>query len=127
MSTDYLWHDNPCSHCGRADRYLICDSMRRWAAYPHKLLDPAHPEWGCGPESPFGRPVVSLADWRLVVTERAGYIQDQYGGRIDDPLAWLDEARPYKEIAARGGWGPRPPSRDEWLDAEGFLFDVRLG
>lgn len=123
MGTNYFWHDRPCGSCGRFTEVHVCLSRHTWRAYPNTFLNAAHPDWGLSVESPFGTPVMSLADWRHVFTTRPGALFDEYGSQVADPVAWLDEAKP---------WQPNPDGdhylahdiRDGrgWLDVDGFRF-----
>lgn len=131
MGTNYYWRDRPCEHCGRHDEIHVGKSSAGWSlvfrAWPHRLDDPEHPEWGHDPSSPFGLPVVSRADWRTVFTLRSGELWDEYGRKVDYPLAWLDALKPPTgEQRGRedGNRGPmaRPDPEREWRDSEGFRF-----
>jgi hypothetical protein len=66
MGTNYYWHDRPCGHCNRYESIHVCKSGNTWRAYEHRLMNEKYPEWGYEPESPFGFPVLSIADWRTV-------------------------------------------------------------
>jgi hypothetical protein len=86
-------------------------------------MDPVRPDWGHERESPTGQPIASLTDWRNMFTERPGRLFDEYGKQVDDPIAWLDEAVP---------WRPTPEGVEQlredqraglgWVDAQGFRF-----
>lgn len=122
MGTNFYWHDVPCDHCKRHTELHVCKSQRMWRAYPHKLDNDKHPEWGYNPESPVGFPILSLADWRTVFIERPGNLYDEYGEQVADPIAWLDSAQPWKP-------GPGQHYLEEdvhrgvgWLDAQGHRF-----
>lgn len=120
MGTNYFWRDKPCGSCGRYDEYHVCKSRVTWRAYPHQLFNSAHPEWGFDPDSFTGYPILSLADWRRVFTERPGELRDEYGKTVTDPLAWLAEATPRTgalDEDMRDGSG--------WHDDQGFLFYCR--
>ena len=125
MGTNYYWRDQPCEHCGRWDEMHVCKSGSTWHGYRHELFNPQNPEWGYDPQSPLGFPIVSVADWRTVFTERPGELWDEYDRRIEDPLAWLADMRP-PEGEARANklrWhlDGFADGRD-WWDPEGFHF-----
>lgn len=123
MGTNYYWHDKPCEHCGRYEDIHVGKSMMTWRAYFHSLLDDEHPDWGYQYESPVGFPILSLADWRLVFTQRCGELWDEYGRKIDDPVAWLDEATAWKP--GPDGWKYLDEDMSRgvgWLDPDGFRF-----
>lgn len=124
MGTNYYWREKACGSCGRYNEFHVGKSSGTWRAYPHELMDLDHPDWGYQPESPFGFPVLSLEDWRRVFKTHPGELWNEYRELIPDPLAWLEQQKP---------WSPRPPYGtrfiDEdirqgtgWLDAEGFKF-----
>ena len=94
MSTAYYWRDRPCGGCGRYDEIHVSTSGRTFHAYRHALMNAEHPDWGYDPASPVGFPVLSVADWVRVFKERPGELWDEYGERIDDPVAWLAQVKP---------------------------------
>lgn len=124
MGTNYYWRDRPCATCGRFDELHVCKSRNTWHAYRTTLLDDDHPDWGYREESPVGFPVMSLADWRRVFTERPGELRDEYGGTVADPLAWLDEAQPWSPSPHDGRRYLDQDIREGvgWLDQAGFRF-----
>ena len=61
MGTNYYWRYNLCTGCGRDDEAHVCKSGHTWQAYRNELLNAQHPEWGYTVESPFGRPIESVA------------------------------------------------------------------
>ena len=126
MGTNYYFRRPACDHCRRADPEVhVCKSGMTWRAYPNRLLDEKRPEWGFEHQSPFGFPVVSLADWRTVFTTVPGELWNEYGERIDDPVAWLDGMKPPNEdLATRyRGWHFHDlTSGDDWFDPVGFFF-----
>ncbi len=123
MGTNFYWRDRPCGECGRYTEVHVCKSRSTWRAHFHTLLDELHPDWGYLHESPFGFPVLSLADWRQVFTERPGELWNEYGEQIPDPLAWLAGAQPWQP--GPDGWrflDADIKSGMGWRDAEGFRF-----
>ncbi len=125
MSANYYWRDRPCETCDRYDEIHVCKSGHTWRAYPNTLLDEAHPEWGFERESPFGFPVLSVADWRTVLTTRPGALWNEYGDQIPDPVAWLDAFEPLDEAAKNRyrSWHARDlADGSDWFDAAGFFF-----
>lgn len=123
MGTNYYYRINNCTSCGRFEDIHVGKRSGTWRAYPHKLQDKDHPEWGYDPESPFGFEVMSREDWRRVFTEIKGELWTEYKELIPDALAWLDEQKP---------WTPTPDGLRYlngdiqlgrgWLDANGFKF-----
>jgi hypothetical protein len=120
MGTNYYWRFGACEHCGRFNEVHVCKSSHTWRAYPHRLLNPEHPDWGYSVESPVGWPVLSLKDWARVFAEHPGTLWDEYGTEVDDPETFLAEATP-----------PGPERRAElaeywrdntFYDPEGFYF-----
>lgn len=126
MGTNWFYRRPACDHCGRADPEVhVCKSGMTWRAYPNKLLSDEHPDWGFERESPFGFPVLSLADWRTVFTTVPGELWNEYGEKIPDPVAWLDGMKPLDDaaVARYRGWHWRDlASGDDWFDADGFFF-----
>lgn len=116
MGTNYYLRIRACEPCGRYDEIHVGKSGWLFRAYPHRLMNPKHPDWGYDPASPFGYPIESLADWRKAIIH--GRLFDEYGREIDDPLAWLDGFRPPTDVAER--W-----SDGDYLDSEGFQFSAR--
>jgi hypothetical protein len=135
VGTNFEWRDVPCGHCGRSDPEIhVGKRSAGWSfgfqGYPHQLVDEAHPDWGFGPQSPFGFPVMSRADWRTVfTTTRPGTLVDEYGQTVDDPVAWLDAlpAPDADQIARERAWMVLPTwyVDDDWRDPEGFRFTAR--
>lgn len=123
MGTNFWYRFAECGHCDRYTEIHVCKSRHTWRAYPHRLMNPARPDWGYDRESPTGMPIITLAGWRNMFTERPGRLFDEYGKQVDDPLAWLDEAVP---------WRPTPEGIEQlredqraglgWVDANGFRF-----
>ncbi len=125
MGTNYVWRDRPCSTCDRYDEIHVCKSGHTWRAYPHRLFNEAHPDWGFDPASPFGFPVLSIVDWRTVFTTRPGTLWNEYGEQIPDPVAWLDAIRPLNdEVKERYcGWYARDLADGiDWFDPAGYFF-----
>lgn len=114
MGTNFFFRFDECDTCTRYTEIHVCKSRYTWRAYRHDRGDRL---------SPLGFPVESLADWRTVFTTVPGKLFDEYGRYVDDPLAWLDEASP---------WRPTPDGAEDlardlrdgsgWLDAKGFRF-----
>lgn len=130
MGTNFYWRDSPCGTCGRYEEIHVGKRSAGWSfgfrAYPHRLMNAEHPDWGYDPESPFGFPVLSRVDWRRVFTERTGVLRDECGQDVVDPLAWLDElAAPDRAQQMREDMWRRSPdwyAEREWRDVEGFHF-----
>lgn len=130
MGTNYYWRDQPCGTCRRFEQVHVGKQSGGWSflfrAWPHQLMDVNHPGWGFEPQSLFGFPVLSRADWRTVFTTRDGQLWDEYGKQVDDPTAWLDgltvpdAAQIAKEATWMGGWR----SEDEPRDPEGFRIST---
>lgn len=123
MGTNYYWREVLCVHCKNTMEVHVGKSSGTWRAYPHELMDKDHPDWGYQLESPFGFPILSIADWRRVFKTRPGELWTEYKELIPDPLAWLAEKKPWKpgpdgmryfEEELRHGNG--------WIDAEGYKF-----
>lgn len=93
MSRRFFYEINCCDACGRKDEILVCVSRRAWCAYPHRLLNDEYPDWGYETESPFKRPVSSLDDWQDVFRTVSGVLRDEYGGVVEDPVAWVQEVK----------------------------------
>jgi hypothetical protein len=132
MGTNFFWLDSPCDHCGRYETIHVGKSSGGWTfsfrAYRHQLSDDEHPEWGYSHESPFGYPVLSRNDWRKVFDTRDGFLKNEYGTCILDPVKWVDalagptpEER-YKEDQEIRRSIFQLPAHEEWRDAEGFRF-----
>jgi hypothetical protein len=115
MGTNFYWRDKPCDTCGRFEEIHVCKSRRTWRAYRHDLIDPDHPGWGYNPLSPFGFAVLCLDDWRKIFAARPGELFSEYGDRITDPVAWLDEADRY-------GKGPVDTTVGCYTDEDGYLL-----
>lgn len=141
MGTNLVWRDRPCDSCGRHDEVHVGKRSAGWSfgfrAWPHRLFNAEHPDWGYDPQSPFGFPAESRADWRRVFTERRGELRDEYGEKVGDPLGWLDRLDPPDGAQQRweddiraeswrgvGSAWPRPRDED-WRDPEGFRFSAR--
>lgn len=138
MGTNYYWRDNPCDHCGRYNEVHVGKQSMGWSfgfrAWEHKLVDDEHPDWGYSVESPLGYEIASRADWLKVFTSRRGELWDEYGRRVDDPIAWLEALQPpdaeqiAKEDNMRSGSHHRFDTtwhrEREHRDAEGFHFDA---
>ncbi|WP_328344871.1 hypothetical protein [Micromonospora sp. NBC_00421] len=135
MGTNFYWHDQPCGSCGRFEVIHVGKRFAGWSfgfrGYRHALMNPAHPEWGHDPQSPFGVPVLSRDHWRKVLTDRPGRLVDEYREHIADPIAWLDQliapsAEQQRKEDSPEWQGPfgRPLGSDprEWRDGEGFRF-----
>lgn len=95
MGTNYYWHQQICDHCHRSDAVHVGKQSAGWSfgfrGWPHQLMNAEHPDWGFDPESPFGKPVMSRADWReIFAANPAGRLVSEYRTQIDDPLAWID-------------------------------------
>lgn len=132
MGTNYYWRDQPCAHCHRYEEIHVGKNSGGWTfgfrAWPHRLLDEEHPEWGHAETSPVGFAVFSRADWRRVFSERTGELFDEYGARIADPVAWLDALEVPDEEQQRKenspAWTGYVSGHDDRRsrDAEGFRF-----
>ena len=133
MGTNYVLRYNACEHCSRYDEAHIGKQSFGWSflfrAYPHELLNPAQPEWGYQPASPFGFPVLSRADWLRVLAEVRGDVFNEYGDEIETPVAWLSTIEPPDAALQRreDGMTTYPSYFDPtgWRDAEGFRFEPR--
>lgn len=122
VGTNYYLHQIPCPSCQRSDRIHIGKWSGGWSfgfrGYRH---DPD--EWLL---SPFGRAVLSRADWVQAIDGYDGHVLDEYGRQVDDPIAWLTafvapDARQCRWEDSNMGPYWRPDER-EWRDAEGFRF-----
>lgn len=124
MGTNFYYRIRNCASCGRYEDIHVGKRSGTWRAYPHKLMDEAHPDWGYEIESPFGFEVRSREDWRKVFKTIPGELWTEYHEQIPDPIAWLEEQKP---------WKPSLPNFQEflnddirqgrgWLDAEGYRF-----
>lgn len=123
MGTNYYWHDRPCEHCGRVDVIHVCKSLRTWRGHRTAPMNADYPEWGTDTASPFGFDVVSVADWRRVLTERPGVLVDEYGRRVNDPVVWLGEATPPVLDAEAQRWLDKDIAAGRgWLDTAGHRF-----
>ena len=97
-----------------------------WSGYPHRLIDPEHPDWGNDPASPTGFPIMSLSDWRKLFTQQPGRLFNEYGDHIPDPVAWLGRGRNRGRPARTGSTssartsGPETPP-----DPDGYRFYAR--
>ena len=127
MGTNFYWRDNPCQHCERYEEIHVGKRSAGWSfgfrAWPHRPMSPAHPEWGFDPQSPFGFPVESRADWRQVFATRPGVLVDEYGRVEEDPVAWLDALE--APSLPKQSWEDHQAGRfvrDGYRDAEGFRF-----
>lgn len=128
MGTNYFWHYGACGHCGRNEVAHVCKSLFIWRGYPSRLLSNEHPEWGHTEVSPFGFPVLSLADWRRVFTDHPGELWDEYANRVEEPpLEFLSLAVPWKPDPDDGRrWLDEDIARgDGWLDPQGYRFSAR--
>ena len=134
MGTNYFWRDRPCEHCGRFENIHMGKSGGIFRAWPHRLFNDAHPDWGYDPASPFGFPVLSLKDWERVFKERPGSLWDEYGREVTDPLMWLAGFEPWNEErrAKQDGWDADFAARfmasgpaEHWYDPDGFYFTAR--
>jgi hypothetical protein len=87
-------------------------------------MDDEHPEWGNIQTSPFAVDVVDVDGWRRVFAERPGELYDEYGHRIEDPLAWLAEVQPLDDAARLRyrGWHAQDLSERRAWFAGGFYF-----
>lgn len=122
MGTNWYWRDRFCNHCGRFEDIHVCKSKTTWRAYRNTLESPTHPDWGYLEQSPFGFPVLCLADWREVF-QRPGELRNEYGDVVADPIEWLAQAKPWKP----GPDGHRYLDDDisagqGWLDPDGYRF-----
>lgn len=131
MGTNYYWRDQPCAGCGRYEQLHVGKSSAGWCflfrIYEHRLESEEHPEWGYGPESPLGFPVLSRSDWRSVFTGRPGELWDEYGRKVPDPVEWIDALAAPTAAAVQveddrmRSWGSKPYGRDP----EGFRTETR--
>ncbi len=125
MGTNFFWRDRPCAACDRHDEIHVGKSGFTWRGYPHRPFNPDHPEWGFDPASPFGFPVVTVADWRTVFTTRPGTLWDEYGRQVDDPVAWLDAITPpgvEQRDRFRGWHAVDLAAGTDWFDPDGYFF-----
>jgi hypothetical protein len=124
MGTNWYWRDSPCGFCGRFEEIHVGKSGFTFRAYRHELMNTEYPDWGYNQESPFGFPVLSVADWRRVFTDRPGSLWDEYGKQADEtPLDWLASMPPWQITPDRQRWlDSDMATGDGWLDAEGYRF-----
>jgi hypothetical protein len=124
MSTSYFYRWNPCDCCNRYEQTHIGTSAGGFIfrAWPHE-----EKAWGIDPESPFGRPVMSRADWVDVMATVEGEVWDEYGHYHVDGHQWVRSMRPERAAyeSAMNGYGrPGVPGAYGYVDPEGFPFSA---
>lgn len=138
MGTNFYYRTNICTCCDRYDEAHVGKNSGGWSfafrAYPHDLFNTDHPDWGYDPQSPFGFPILSRADWRKAFTDTASELWDEYGHRVEgDPSIWLaslerpdvNQVRKEQKMTSIPYWaGSYSPGAQSWRDAEGFRFDA---
>ncbi len=123
MGTNFSWRQPPCTHCGRADSDLhVGKSSGGWSflfrGYRHDPED--------GARAPVGVAIVTRAGWRRVFETVPGWLVNEYGDTLDDPLAWLAGRQPPSPDQVR--WeddqysGPYGGGGDDWRCPERFRF-----
>ena len=137
MSTNFYWNDHPCGTCGRYDAVHVGKRSMGWSFNFHALIGKSLLNDDKS-DTIFGFDVISRRDWKRVFTERHGFLVDEYGERIDDPLTWIDELEPPDDAQIKrendqlGRYGVTMSLRQsqlyphnlDWRDDEGFWFSL---
>lgn len=114
MGTNYYVATRTCTECGHSHRVHFMKSFHTWRGYPD------------GEDTPWG-PIVTMADWRLAITERGLLIYDEYGDLHDaETILQRIDALPADVRRNQYDWdhahpigGVRTLCR---LDPEGYTF-----
>lgn len=135
MGTNFYWNDRPCGTCGRHDTIHVGKRSRGWSFNFHALIGQSLLNDDKS-DTIFGFDVITRRDWKRVFTERHGFLSDEYGERIDDPLTWIDDLEPPDDTQVKhentqlGHYAVDTsykqsrlyPHNLDWRDDEGFRF-----
>lgn len=110
MSNNFFWIDNPCPLCKHGPEMHIGNLTTQGFTFRG---------WSKNSPVPEIAPT-TWRQWRQVLLERRGIVQDDTGAKVDFPIAWIEslpKATRHKPLERFAGI----PSFDRY-DADGYVF-----